>query len=736
MLYEYALISVVIASGYWGYFFLRHQPHGTLTFGMMQLTAAFLSGLGIIGRSYEQPILGICGAVGLGMGICLLVVGPLIRAIARRFAAAERVGIATRLLDVVEMLAPGSGVAEEKALLAAMKEIREGRVEQTVDALTAAKHQAPPEARVAIDERIAMLYLAAYRWRDAIDYAEQHLMPLAARSPATPVAEMHRHSKGLSLRDELGIAPPVWIELLGAYGRTGDLDQAARMMARLEDACSGREDASLWLHRARMMFLALAGRPDAVRTLVEPRRSRHMTPAARTYWLGVALQHKGDRDAASEALQRARTKSRGRPRDLIDEALARLSDTPAVQLSPIATEVVAKVEAAPPPAPIRLPQQQTPWATWGLTASVVGVAAAIALFLGPSSDPGVLMRAGAMVRGRVDDGEWWRLVSCVFVHVGSVHLIVNAIGIYFLVKVLEDVFGTVRTIAIFLGAGIAGAFASYQMSPIGVSAGASGAIFGVLGALFIELTLHKSRYRAAWKSGMWSRLVLVTVAQAGIGFLYPVIDQWAHGAGLLGGVVFGALLSPSWKWTRATTWLGRGLALGLGGLAIAAAIQIGRTSIADSLTKRPWVSYELQTVTLAAPHGWRTQKLSDEAIGANELVDPDNLVIVVAEFTPTIDPLVTLEAWIAATETEIKKREAFSTTRPATDRVLLPLGWLGSELIGSVEDPLGHTIEWRIAAGLRMIDGGVVMVRVYAPDGMAKAAAAQFHALVSGAGPR
>ena len=136
MLYEYALISVVIASGYWGYFFLRHQPHGTLTHGMMQLTAAFLSGLGIAGRSYEQPILGICGAIGLGMGVCLLVVGPLVRGIARRFAAAERVGIATRLLDVAEILSPGSGVAEEKALLAAMKEIREGRVEQTVDALT------------------------------------------------------------------------------------------------------------------------------------------------------------------------------------------------------------------------------------------------------------------------------------------------------------------------------------------------------------------------------------------------------------------------------------------------------------------------------------------------------------------------------------------------------------------------------------------------------------------------
>ncbi len=719
MLYEYALISVVIASGYWGYFFLRHQPHGTLTFGMMQLTAAVLAGLGLIGRSYEQPILGVCGAVGLGMGICLLVVSPLVRSIARRFAAAERVGIAKRLLDFAELIAPGSGVAEEKALLAAMKEIREGRVEPTVDALTAAKHQAPPDAKVAIDERIAMLYLAAYRWRDAIDYAEQHLMPRA---------DGHRHAKGLSLRDELGIAPPVWIELLGAYGRTGDLDQAARMMARLEDACSGREDASLWLHRARMMFLALAGRPEAVRTLVEPRLSRHMTPAARTYWVAVALQHRGDREAAGVEFERARNRSRGRPRDLIDEAIKRLHEIDAVELSPVATEVVAQVEAAPPPPPIKFQRAHAPWATWGLTASLLVVAGAIALFIGESSDPGVLLRAGAMVRGRIDEGEWWRLVSCVFVHVGTIHLVVNAIGVFFLVKVLEDVFGPSRSIAIYLGAGIAGAFASYLASPIGVSAGASGAVFGVLGALFIELTLHRSKYRAAWKSGMWSRLVLVTVAQAGIGFLYPVIDQWAHGAGLVAGILLAAALSPSLKWAKLTLFVGRGLAVGLGGLAIVAAIQVARTSIADTLTREPWVKHELQTVTVTAPPGWRELR-------NNELVDPDNLVILVGGFTPTIDRQVSLEAWTADSEKEIKARE-FARFDPAPDRVLLPSGWDGSELIGSVEDPLGHTVYWRIMIGVKPSGNEVVMVRLYVPDGMAHAASEVLQTLIGSVGPR
>src|SRR6185436_11534301 len=161
MLYEYLLISVVVACGYWGWFFLRRQPTGTPMFGAMQLAAAALAGLGLLGRwKYDDELLGIAGAIGLGAGLCLLVVGPLVRWAARKLAAAERLGAAARLLDVAEILAPGSGVAEEKAVLGAMREIRDGRIEQTVEALEAAKERAPAEARLAIDERIALLYLA------------------------------------------------------------------------------------------------------------------------------------------------------------------------------------------------------------------------------------------------------------------------------------------------------------------------------------------------------------------------------------------------------------------------------------------------------------------------------------------------------------------------------------------------------------------------------------------------
>jgi len=724
MFYEYALISVIIASGYWGIFFLRRQPNGTPTFGLMQLAAAGLAGLGLYGERYGGARwLGIAGAIGLGAGACLLVVGPLVRGLARRFAGAERLGIASRLLDVAEILAPGSGVAEEKAVLGAMKEIRDGRIEETVDALTAAKDRAPAEARLAIDERIALLYLAAYRWEDAIKHAEEHLFG------AVPPSSSGRDQNPASLRGALGVAPPVWVELLGAYGRTGNLDQAARMLSRLEDVCDGREDAALWVHRARLMFLALAGRPQSVQALLEPRRARHMSPAARTYWVAVAHEHHGDREAASAAYAKARTRSRGRPRELIDRALERLSklDSAApIQLSPIASEVVARVEAAPLPAPVRIERAQLPWATWSVTGILVGVAVVIAVFVGSTSDPGVLVRAGAMVRGMIDGGEWWRLISCVFVHVGVVHLAVNSVGMFFLGRVTEELFGTARTFALFGVAGVAGAVASYLASPAGVSAGASGAIFGMLGAVFVELTWHRRKYRAAWKRGMWGGLVVVTVAQLGIGFMYPVIDQWAHGAGLFAGVVFGALLTPSTSWSKLTLVLGRILAVAFAALSIAAAVLVSTRSIGDSLGHLPRTRHVVADVAITAPSTY---------VVDGELVDPDGVVLVTAHREPLESMMGQMTKWIAQAH-QIGKARGFDDVTVATDRLVpLPDGWEGTERIGTFEDPMGTRQRYRIVVAGKDFNGSLVQLIVMTPDSIARAAPQFFTQLVASAGP-
>ncbi|MDB4963410.1 MAG: Rhomboid family protein [Myxococcales bacterium] len=712
MYYELALISVVVAGGYWGWFFVRRQPHGTPLFGIMQLAAALACAIGLYAHRYEAaPWMGVAGAIGLGAGTCLLVVGPMIRGLARRFAAAERLGVASRLLDVAEVLAPGSGVADEKALIGAMKEIRDGHIEHTVDALTAAKDRAPIEARLAIDERIAMLYLAAYRWNDAIAHAEAHLFGAAKESIADTET-----AAPVSLRRALGLAPPVWVELLGAYGRTGDLDRAARMLAKLEDVCDGREDAAVWIHRARLMFLALAGRTAAVEALVEPRQARHMSPAARTYWLAVAHQQRGDRAAATAAYEKARDRSRGRPRELIDQALTNLAkaDGIPVKLSEEANEIVARVEAAPLPPRVRVPRQPRPIATWSMTGTLLVVAGLITVFVGPTSDVGVLTRSGALVRGLVDGGEWWRIFSCVFVHVGGLHLLVNVMGMYFVGRIAEDLFGTTRTLALFGVAGFAGAVASYLASPAGISAGASGALFGLLGAVFVELTWHREHYRAAWKRGMWGGLAVVIVAQVGYGFLYPVIDQWAHGAGLVAGLVLGAVLSPHAPWVGAGRQLGRAIAVIAFGFMLTAGARVARTSVEDSFTRLPRIRHLVGGVAITAPANW----LNDV-----ELAEPDGLMIVAVKREPLTDLALQTSMWIGETAPAIARSHGFDKIdRAPVDVIKRPAGWEGVELIASFADPMGYRQQYRLIVCAQPVGDQLITVVLHAPESIATAA--------------
>ena len=237
--------------------------------------------------------------------------------------------------------------------------------------------------------------------------------------------------------------------------------------------------------------------------------------------------------------------------------------------------------------------------------SVLAVAAAVAIAFGESSDIGVLLRAGALVHGFVHDGEWWRLVSCIFVHIGGLLLLVNTIGLWFVGRLCDELFGSARTIAIFAVAGIAGAGASYVASPGAVTAGASGAIFGLLGAVFVELTWHRRQHRAAWNRGMWGSVLVVAVAQVGIGFLYSTIDQWAHGGGLALGSLMGFVLSPHARWAKPARFVARAIAIAFGIAVAVSAVMVARTSVADSLARPATTQITIgDRLVAVAPASW------------------------------------------------------------------------------------------------------------------------------------
>lgn len=146
-----------------------------------------------------------------------------------------------------------------------------------------------------------------------------------------------------------------------------------------------------------------------------------------------------------------------------------------------------------------------------------------------------ILHAGALHRGLVLQGEIWRLASAMFLHGGIGHLVGNCLVLYIVGMALEHGAGTRRTMAVYFGSGLCGSILSIVASP-GPSVGASGAIFGLAGGVVAFLYRNQDRFYVRDK-----RIGLVLAIWAGYqiltGFASPMVDNFAHLGGLLGGVV-------------------------------------------------------------------------------------------------------------------------------------------------------------------------------------------------------
>jgi rhomboid protease GluP len=174
-----------------------------------------------------------------------------------------------------------------------------------------------------------------------------------------------------------------------------------------------------------------------------------------------------------------------------------------------------------------------PWATLALIAVMMAVFAWEVSTLAFTSQKKIVA-AGALVRARVLDGEFWRIGSATFLHRGPDHLISNCISLYILGMACEHAVGWRRLLTIFAAGAIGGWTLSLLNHP-GPSVGASGAIFGIMGAVIVLLYRHRDFFVVRDK-----RIGVVVAVWAGytllVGAVQPMIDNWAHFGGLLAGV--------------------------------------------------------------------------------------------------------------------------------------------------------------------------------------------------------
>ncbi|QYY44608.1 rhomboid family intramembrane serine protease [Aneurinibacillus thermoaerophilus] len=167
----------------------------------------------------------------------------------------------------------------------------------------------------------------------------------------------------------------------------------------------------------------------------------------------------------------------------------------------------------------------------------------IALFIlmelsGGSQNPRVLLFFGAKYTPLILEGEWWRFITPMFLHIGLMHILFNGFALYSLGTLTEQLYGSVRYFIIYMLAGISGVVGSFAFSP-NLSAGASGAIFGLFGALLYFGTQNKSLFFQT----LGTNILVVLGINLAIGFLSPqIIDNYAHLGGLIGGFLASAIV--------------------------------------------------------------------------------------------------------------------------------------------------------------------------------------------------
>ncbi|WP_225743954.1 rhomboid family intramembrane serine protease [Marinilactibacillus sp. Marseille-P9653] len=187
--------------------------------------------------------------------------------------------------------------------------------------------------------------------------------------------------------------------------------------------------------------------------------------------------------------------------------------------------------------------QRKPYVTYGLMVITI-----VMFFLqtvnGGSENPLVLVQYGAKVNQLIIFGEWWRLITPVFLHIGFEHILFNCVLIYFLGIQVEDIFGHWRYFLLYMLSALAGNVTSFAFNQ-SISAGASTALFGLFGATLALPKLFPNNYSIKEMSKRFMALIIINLV---FGIFSSGIDMAGHIGGIAGGYLLTYALSAPNAW--------------------------------------------------------------------------------------------------------------------------------------------------------------------------------------------
>lgn len=201
----------------------------------------------------------------------------------------------------------------------------------------------------------------------------------------------------------------------------------------------------------------------------------------------------------------------------------------------------------PQPQVRRLPLPMSkPFVTYVLIAAIV-IVWLLMEAAGGSTDTRILVRFGANFGPLILEGETWRLFTSMFLHIGFLHLFFNGYALFIFGIEMESLYGSDRFLTIYVLSGLFGSLVSFAWrGPNVLSAGASGAIFGVVGMNLAFFLIHHKSFGTLGRQRVMNTLVIIGINLV-FGFTVPGIDNMAHMGGLVSGFALGYGLTPRYK---------------------------------------------------------------------------------------------------------------------------------------------------------------------------------------------
>ncbi|MEM6751455.1 MAG: rhomboid family intramembrane serine protease [Cyanobacteria bacterium P01_C01_bin.38] len=468
--------------------------------------------------SYLTPT--IAGLVGGGLWVVLIVTPAVAIKNFNRLLTQQKFKQARRVAIFVRLLHPADGWREQPELIKALEMANNGLIDEATAIFQRYQLSTTSIGRYAT----VTLYQINSHWPELLFWMQENVT-----------------------QNVLNKASGMQLVYLRCLGETGDLNGLLEAWQQFK-LNIGKIDPER-RNFARMLVLAFCGEKEQVEKLFDD--SLTIYPATvKEFWLATAQQAMGNQDARELLLNLSNSKDI-RIRKAVKWRLSRgyviASSELTEQSQQVINQIITEIkQEARYKGKSKIQRRRQPNATYliiGLNLAVF----ALEIRFGGSTNIYTLYNLGALVPRQVLAGDWWRLFTATFLHLGWLHLITNMLGLYFFGRFVEFILGIKQYLFVYLMTGIGSMLAVTWMSILGYSqaqfiVGASGAVMGLVGVSIAIFLRDWLKDKVSIASQNLRKFLLIILLQTIFDLTTPQISFIGHISGAIIGFLVGMIV--------------------------------------------------------------------------------------------------------------------------------------------------------------------------------------------------